>query len=785
MSLSLTFVTSTAAEKTGREIYQELCVKCHGPNGEGVADKYDEPLFGERSVKSLTRLIDKTMPEDDPALCKGDDAAKVAEYVFNAFYSPQARAKTSPAKIDFVRLTARQYQNAVADLLGSFHEQPALGSEHGLRASYYNSRSFNGDKKAFDRVDQVFSYFFVAGSPDTNKVSVEEFSIRWRGSLIAEETGDYEFCLKTENGARLYVNDDKTPLIDEWVSSGREVREHKEAIHLLGGRAYPIQIDFFKFKEKSASIAVLWRAPHKSLEALPARNLVPVSSPETLVVTTPFPADDGSAGYERGNTVSKAWEQATTHAAIEVAGKIVERLDSLTSSKPDAKDRRAKIEKFSEQFVDRAFRRPLTADEKNFFVSSHFEAVPEPEKAVKRVVLLALKSPRFLYPELPDGQIDDFDIASRLSFTLWDSIPDAPLLRGASEGKLHSEADIAGQSARMLQDGRAKAKLRDFFHHWLKMEEAEDMSKDPSAFPEFTRSILGDLRTSLDLFVEDVLWSDNADYRRLLLDDYIYMNRRIAEFYGADTSPFFSPVELRPGTYETEAGIDQEYLRATRENTRVVDDQKFVKVKFSPKERTGVLTHPYLLSTFAYYKSSSPIHRGVFLTRNILGRALKPPPMAIKFMDGKFDPGMTMRQKVTELTSPNNCQGCHTIINPLGFSLENFDGVGRLRAMDNGKAVDTVSDYTTPEGETVHLTGARDVAEYAAGSEEGPKAFVRQLFQQLVKQGPSAYGPETLQHLRTSFQASGFNVQKLVVEIARVAALQGSGPNAIKITSAN
>src|SRR5690606_18644463 len=92
--------------------------------------------------------------------------------------------------------------------------------------------------------------------------------------------------------------------------------------------------------------------------------------------------------------------------------------------------------------------------------------------------------------------------------------------------------------------------------------------------------------------------------------------------------------------------------------------QKFEKYTFDPKLRAGVLTHPYMLTALAYYRSSSPIHRGVFLSRHIVGRALKPPPAAIQFMDGRFDPGMTMREKVTELTSPAACQGCHVIINP-------------------------------------------------------------------------------------------------------------------------
>ena len=97
---------------------------------------------------------------------------------------------------------------------------------------------------------------------------------------------------------------------------------------------------------------------------------------------------------------------------------------------------------------------------------------------------------------------------------------------------------------------------------------------------------------------------------------------------------------------------------------------------------------PFLMSALAYHKNTSPIHRGVFITRNIVGRALKPPPAAIEFMDDRFDPSLTMREKVTELTRPAACMGCHSTINPLGFSLEHYDAVGRWRTVDEGVTID-------------------------------------------------------------------------------------------------
>jgi hypothetical protein len=766
-------ISTRAVDRTGAEIYRADCVRCHGPSGEGVAEKHDEPLNGDRSLQALTRIIQRTMPEDSDTKSTPEEAAKVAAYIYEAFYSPEARARLNPPKIDFARLTVPQYLNSVADLIGSFSESRKIGEERGLHAEYYNSRNFRRDARAFVQTDPRVQFDFGEGSPGTEnfRLGLDEFAIKWTGAILVDETGDYEFRIKSRNGTRLYVNDQGKPLIDAWVSSGPEVREHKETIRLLGGRTYPFRVEYFKFKEKSASIVVEWKPPHKAWETIPARHLTPSRANEVMVVSAPFPPDDGSAGYERGTSVSKAWDQAATRAAVEVAGKVVEQLERLSGAKADSENRKDKVQQFAEQFVERAFRRPLTPEDRELYIEAQFRDAKDVEAAVKRVVILALKSPRFLYPELPGHLEGDYLTATRLAMNLWDSLPDRQLLSAAAKGELESREQISAQVDRMLRDDRTRNKLSGFFHHWLEMEEAEDLSKDPSAYPDFTDHIIADLRTSLELFIDDVVWSERSDYRNLLKANYLYLNPRLAGFYGDGGK---LPARTRETPREESAGdgekLESENIAAVEER----DAETFYKVEFDPNQRVGVLTHPYLLSAFAYYKSSSPIHRGVFLTRNIIGRGLKPPPAAIQFMDGRFDPKLTMREKVTELTSPAACMGCHSVINPLGFSLEHFDGVGRYRTVDNEKPVDAESDFMTPDGDTIRLKGARDVAEYAASSVEAHRGFVRQMFQHLVKQPVAAYGADRLDRLRESFAKSDFNIQKLVAEIVTVSAMHPS-----------
>lgn len=702
--------------------------------------KYDPALHGDRTLDRLARYIDKNMPENNPDKLDAKQSEAVAQYIYDAFYSLEARLKKQPARIELAHLTNRQYVNTIADILSKFTGGGGgqkITDERGLRGSYYDSRNFASDKKMYERTDRGVNFDFGTTGPE--KASTNEFSIQWRGSLIAEETGVYEFTVATALGTRFYLNDDQEPAIDAWVSSA-QLMEHKVSMRLIGGRVYPLKLDCFRFKDKTNSIVLSWKPPHGPQQVIPARNLTPARSRETFVIKTAFPADDSSIGYERGVNVSKEWDEAATRAALEVASHVVKNLDRLSDSKAADTNRAAKVEKFCADFVATAFRRPIDDELKKLYVTERLKRAPKLEEAVKRVLLLALKSPRFLYLDTDQNTTDAYEVATRLSYGLWDSVPDSELLKAAEKGELQTPQQVRAQAQRMLKDPRARAKMSYFLAQWLDLDHVEEVSKDPKAFPEFTPEIASDLRASLNIFLEEVIWSEDSDYRRLLLADYLYVNDRLAKFYG----------------YEAPAAKD------------------FVRIQLDPNQRAGVVSHPFLLAAFSYAKASSPIHRGVFLTRNIVGRGLRPPPVAVAFNEAEFDPNLTMREKVVQLTKGQNCMSCHSVINPLGFSLENFDAVGRFRTQENGKTIDTVAEYFTEDGKAVKLSGPRDVAEFAVRNEDAHRAFVTQLFQQVVKQPAIAYGRDMTEQLRQSFVASGFNIQKLLVDIVSVTALHGA-----------
>jgi hypothetical protein len=742
----------------GEQIYRKQCASCHGAKGEGVEDEYDRPLAGERSLAELTRFIAKTMPKNAPKKCSAAEAQKVAAYIYEAFYSKEAQARNKPARIELSRLTVRQYRNAVADLIGTFRTSGRLDERRGLHGDYFKSRQRRGGgERVIDRVDGEVNFNFGFGppkwdnfgiyGPEPEKFDVNQFSIRWEGSVLAPDSGEYEFIVKTEHAVQLWVNDIRRPLIDALVKSGSD-NEYHATINLLGGRAYPLRLEFSKAKQGvddsktkkppalKASIALEWKPPRGVAEVIPRRCLTPTRFPELAVVETPFPPDDRSIGYERGTSISKAWDGATTDAAIEVAGYISTRLGELADARDGATDREAKLRAFYARFAERAFRRPLTAAQKQLYVDHQFEGTKDLDAAGKRALLFILKSPRFLYREV-GGERDTYDVASRISFALWDSLPDQELLDAAAKGALATREQVARQVERMLGDLRGRAKLREFLFQWLKIDQVAELAKDAKQFPGFDKAIAADLRASLDLFLDDVIWSEASDFRQLLLADYVFLNGRLAKFYGTDL-PANAP---------------------------------FQKVSFQPGERAGVLTHPYLMSTFAYTASTSPIHRGVFLARGVLGLTLKPPPEAFSPLAPELHPDLTTRERVLLQTRPQACQSCHAMINPLGFTLEHFDAVGRYRDKEKGKPIDSTGVYLTRSGKEVKVAGIRDLATFLAGSEETQESFVRQLFQYLVKQPIVAFGPGKLGDLCRSFADKQYNVRKLMVEIVTEAAL--------------
>jgi hypothetical protein len=203
---------------------------------------------------------------------------------------------------------------------------------------------------------------------------------------------------------------------------------------------------------------------------------------------------------------------------------------------------------------------------------------------------------------------------------------------------------------------------------------------------------------------------------------------------------------------------------------KLPENAPFQKVDFDSEHRAGVLSHPYLLASLAYTTSSSPIHRGVFLSRSVLGRVLRPPAQAVAPLPPELHANLSTRERVALQTQPEACQGCHAMINPLGFTLENFDAIGRFRELEEKHPIDASGSYQTQSGEVKKFHGEKQLAAFLAASDESQTAFVKQLFHHTVKQPIRAYGPNCLHDLQQRFAKNEYNIHKLLLEIVATSA---------------
>ena len=204
-------------DKKGQRIYAAQCASCHGESGQGNPDGFAEPLTGDLSVAQLASLISKTMPDEDPNLCLGDDAQQVARFVFDTFYSPQSpRRANAQARIALTRLTVRQYRESVADLIGLFGQPLRIPKGRGLQADYFAARNYTENRRLAKQIDDTIDFgdavphFDPTGKyesikkdnqakKDANLMNVG-FSVFWFGGVIAPRTGSYDFVVESKNG---------------------------------------------------------------------------------------------------------------------------------------------------------------------------------------------------------------------------------------------------------------------------------------------------------------------------------------------------------------------------------------------------------------------------------------------------------------------------------------------------------------------------------------------------------------------------------------------------------
>jgi hypothetical protein len=322
----------------------------------------------------------------------------------------------------------------------------------------------------------------------------------------------------------------------------------------------------------------------------------------------------------------------------------------------------------------RAFRRPVTSADVDPLVEFYRKArvTSEFDEGIQRAIEALLVSPEFLFrierdPRNETGGLDavhrisDVELASRLSFFLWSTIPDAELLGLSERGRLSDDAVLEAQVRRMLADSRADELVSNFAGQWLHLRNVQTVKPDPVIFP-FDEALRQSFVTETSLFVSSIFREDSS-LLDLLSADYTFVNQRLAEHYRI------------PGVYGSQ----------------------FRRVSLADGHRRGLLGQGSVLTVTSYPNRTSVVQRGKWILENLLGTPPPPPPPDVPELKaaphGKL---LTMREQMQAHRANAICAACHARMDPIGFALENFDGVGRWRSEDAGSEIDPSG--TLPDG---------------------------------------------------------------------------------------
>lgn len=436
-------------------------------------------------------------------------------------------------------------------------------------------------------------------------------------------------------------------------------------------------------------------------------------------------------------------------AAEAVAERVVADESQLAQLLPCEPSSEGCASQFIEEFGARAFRRPLTPVQRDRFAAL-FEAAAslvdsgDPFLDGVQLSLEAfLQSPQFLYRvEASEGPVvegrealDGWEVASRLSYFLYDSMPDTELFEAARSGDLETREGVERAARRMLRSPRAASKLASFHRQAWQFGRFASIAPDEAAFPNVPDNFVERVGEAADLFLADVI-AQGGGLREFLTAPFAYVDEGLAPLYGREVAGGMTRVEL-------------------------------------DGDRRGMLMQVGFLASNAYSQKTDPIHRGLFVLRDLLCREVpEPPPDAqMASLPRTDEPIETTRDEISLLTGQISCVRCHSQINPPGFAFEGFDAVGQVRETENGVPVDTTGEIRL-DGEMVEFEGPSDLVEALAQSQEARDCYTSRWLE-FANGRPLAESDDAL---REALAATPASVEDIAVAVATSPDFLSRGP---------
>jgi hypothetical protein len=360
-------------------------------------------------------------------------------------------------------------------------------------------------------------------------------------------------------------------------------------------------------------------------------------------------------------------------------------------------------EKILSTIAERAYRGPVSAVDQQRIMKIYDEGRRGAsfEKGVEAALVRILAAPRFVFRVEPDPadvkpgspyKLGDLELASRLSFFLWSSIPDDELLKVAEQGRLNDPATLDAQVRRMLADPKSTAIVDNFAGQWLQLRNVRNVQPNSDLFPDFDDNLRLGLKRETELFFESVMREDRP-VLDLMTADYTFLNERVAKHYGI----------------------------------RGVYGSRFRRVTLTDERRFGLLGKGSVLAVTSHAERTSPVVRGKWVLDNILGAPVPPPPGDVPQLKetAEGEKPKTMREQMAEHRTNPTCASCHARMDPIGLSMENFDVVGAWRSEDGGSAIDA-------SGQLVDGTKVDGVVTLRKALVAHPEVFVRAMTEKML-----------------------------------------------------
>lgn len=707
-----------------KPILQNRCGECHAGSEANAGLNFDafttleQILDADRRWSSIVMVIKQgSMPPDDAEPLTDQERDLLLSWIAGTFDLIDC-SNIQPGNVTIRRLNRIEYRNSVRDLLG---------------VDYEPAENFPGDDvgHGFDNIADVLSLPPILMEKYLD--AAEQIS---QLAIINPESPALEISL---SGSAFSGQNDRT-MADhgELKMLATDTASHTVRFPLPG--KYSVRIAAYGDQAGSEPVKMSLLLNGSLVETVDVTSISNQPSDHEFSVTM------HSAGnhkiqirFENDYYNPRAGEDRNLHViSVSIQGpvKIPTNIEYLEF--PGTSDNEQSAN-FIREFVSRAFRRTATDSERNSFQQLFDDARNEGQdlfESLRMVTEAVLVSPEFLYRiEQPATseirQLDDFELATALSFFLWSTTPDDELLRLAAAGELSRPETWNRQVERLLQSPRSIALVDNFAAQWLNLRLLSESQPDPDRFPAMDRELLRDMEIETRMVVADVFRRD-ASVLELLESEFTFVNARLARHYGLN-------------------GVNPE-------------NGDFLQVPLAGTGRSGVLTHGSILTLTSNPDRTSPVKRGKWIMENILGEEPPPPLADVQPLDEQHQLTGSLRERMEQHRSDPACASCHTTMDALGFALEQFDAVGRFRLLDDGFEIDSNSEM--PDG--TKLQGAIGLAENLRTTYQAKfiRCFTEKLLIYSLGRGLRYYDRCTIDRIMVAASQNDYRLSAFVTAIA-------------------